>query len=153
MPRTQTHKGSAGRRTHATTSEIISLVFVMGRFMKEKMHKKVGSGQCSLLEFEALRYIKEANHPLMRDIAKAFHMTPPATTLLIDGLVKRSLLERLVNPLDRRSVRIGLTRKGKQTLERGMAHRIRELTKAFSVLTPAERSQFATIIRKITKHS
>ena len=78
MPRQR----SSARVVHADLSEIISLVFVTGQFMKEKMHKKLDRGKCSLLEFEALRYVEEGGKPLMRDIAKKFHMTPPAATLL-----------------------------------------------------------------------
>ncbi len=137
--------------SHTNLSEIISLVFVMGQFMKEKMHKKLDHGHCTLLEFEALRYVEAGERPLMSDIARKFHVTPPAATLLIDGLVKQKMLERFVDPADRRSVHIGLTRKGKQLLELGMARRVRELKKVFGVLTPAERTQFAAILKKITK--
>ena len=151
MPRTRRASPAKKGASHANLSEIISLVFMMGQFMKEKMHKKLDHGHCSLLEFEALRYVEAGKRPLMSDIARKFHVTPPAATLLIDGLVKQKMLERFVDIADRRSVRIGLTKKGKKLLDLGMARRVRELKKVFGVLTPEERTQFAMILKKITK--
>jgi DNA-binding MarR family transcriptional regulator len=145
MPRTRTKKQQAPQGL----SDIVSLVFMMGQFMREKMHRNLKQDGCSFLEFEALRYVKEAGEPLMRDIAVKFHVTPPAATLLIDGLVKRHMLERRLDPSDRRSVRIGLTREGKRFLDRGMARKVRELKKLFGVLTGAERTQFSSILKKI----
>ncbi len=152
--RTEGTKGSGkGRTSHVSIPEIISLVFVMGQFMREKMHDRK-AGRCSLFEFETLRYVREREHecPLMSDIAKKFHVAPPSATLLIDGLVKQRLLERLVDPADRRSVRVGLTKKGKKILDEGMARKVREMRKVFDLLSPSERTQFASILRKITKN-
>jgi DNA-binding MarR family transcriptional regulator len=137
----------------ATMEELVSHMFIMGRLMRDKMHKNIGTGQCSMLEFETLKYIKDAGKPHMRDVAKNFHVTPPAATLLIDTLVKAKLLERILDPKDRRSVRVGVTAKGKRLLERGMAKKINELKKTFIILTPTERAQFIVILKKIIKNN
>lgn len=135
-------------------SEIVSLMFVMGRFMRDKMQKTNDNKYCnSLLDFETLRYVKDKQHPYMRDVAKNFHVTPPAATLLIDNLVKEKLLVRLVDPKDRRSVRITLTKKGKDLFERSMTQKAVQFKKIFGTLTPAERTQFATILKKIIKNN
>ena len=89
----------------------------------------------------------------MRDVAKNFHVTPPAATLMIDGLVKAKLLARVLDPKDRRSVRVSLTAKGKQLLERGFAKKVNELKKMFGILTPAERTQFVAVLKKIIKNN
>ncbi len=154
MPRAQKKGFKAHRAKHVPLSELVLQVFLMGRFMKEKMGKKLESNKhCnSLLEMETLRYAKEGDHPLMRDVARNFHMTPPAATLLIDNLVRGKRLERHVDSEDRRSVRIGITKYGRELLDEGMAERTAELKKLFSVLTPAERTQFTAIIKKIIKN-
>jgi DNA-binding MarR family transcriptional regulator len=139
--------------TSASKEELISHIFIMGRLMRDKMHKNVASGQCSLLEFETLKYVKDVGRPHMRDVAKNFHVTPPAATLMIDGLVKARLLARVLDPNDRRSVRVSVTAKGRQLLERGMAKKINELKKTFGILTPMERAQFIAIIDKIIKNN
>ena len=80
-----------------------------------------------MLEFETLKYVKDTGKPHMREVAKNFHVTPPAATLMIDGLVKAKLLARVVDPKDRRSVRVSMTAKGKQLLERGITKKVNEI--------------------------
>jgi DNA-binding MarR family transcriptional regulator len=141
----------SGKQT--TMEELISHMFIMGRLMRDKMHKNVSKGQCSLLEFETLKYVKDVGQPHMRDVAKNFHVTPPAATLMIDGLVKEKLLARVLDPSDRRSVRVMLTPKGKQLIERGMTKKASEMKKIFGILSPAERTHFVAAIKKIIKNN
>ena len=141
-------------RKQTTMEELVSLMFIMGRFMRDKMHKRMSGGRCnSLLEFETLRYVEESGKPHMRDIAKNFHVTPPAATLMIDSLVEARFLKRILDPKDRRSVRVSLTSRGSKSLENGMTDKARELKKIFGVLTPAERVQFVAILKKIIKNN
>jgi len=133
--------------------ELISHMFIMGRLMRDKMHKKVAQGQCTMLEFETLKYVREAGQPHMHDVARMFHVTPPAATLMIDSLVKAKLLARVLDPKDRRSVRVALTPRGKQLLERGMTKKVNEMKKVFGVLTPAERTHFVVVLKKIIKNN
>jgi DNA-binding MarR family transcriptional regulator len=138
---------------HADMEELISSMFIMGRFMRDKLHKNIDAGQCSMLEFETMKYVKEAGQPHMSDVAKNFHVTPPAATLLIESLVEAKLLVRVLDPDDRRSVRISLTPKGRKLLEQGIAKKVGEIRKIFGVLTPVERTQFVSIMKKIIKNN
>ena len=136
-----------------SVEELVSHVFIMGRLMRDKMHKNVSPGQCTLLEFETLKYVKDTGSPHMRDVAKTFHVTPPAATLLIDSLVKAKLLARVLDPGDRRSVRVLLTAKGRQLLEQGIAKKVNEMKRIFGILTPTERTHFVAVIKKIIKNN
>ena len=137
----------------ASIEELVSHMFIMGRIMRDKVHRKLHDNQCTLLEFETIKYVKDTGQPHMRDVAKTFHVSPPAATLMIDGLVKAKLLARVLDPKDRRSVRVAITPKGRQLLERGIANKIREMKKLFGILTPAERAHFVAAIKKIIKNN
>jgi DNA-binding MarR family transcriptional regulator len=142
------------KQKQTNLAEIVSLMFVMGRFMRDKMQKPDNNEYCnSLLDFETLRYIKDNERPYMKDVAKNFHVTPPAATLLIDNLVKEKLLVRLIDPQDRRSVRLGLTKKGSELFEKSMIQKAVQFKKIFGVLTPAERTQFALLLKKIINNN
>jgi DNA-binding MarR family transcriptional regulator len=142
------------KQKQTNLAEIVSLMFVMGRFMRDKMQKSGNNEYCnSLLDFETLRYIKDNERPYMKDVAKNFHVTPPAATLLIDNLVKEKLLIRLIDPQDRRSVRLGLTKKGSELFEKSMIQKAVQFKKIFGVLTPAERTQFALLLKKIINNN
>lgn len=142
------------KQKQTNLAEIVSLMFVMGRSMHDKMQKTRKTAHYnSLLDFETLRYIRDHEHPYMKDVAKNFHVTPPAATLLIDNLAKQKLLVRLVDPKDRRSVRVTLTKKGKDLFEKSMTEKAVQFKKIFGVLTPAERTEFASILKKIINNN
>lgn len=135
----------------ATMEDLVSHMFIMGRLMRDRMHRNANNQSCTLLEFETLKYIKDVGRPHMREIAKTFHVTPPAATLMIDGLVKAKLLARVLDQKDRRSVRVTITPKGRQLLERGIASKVKELKRIFGTLTPAERTHFVGALKKIIR--
>lgn len=139
----------APRKT--SINELISLLFVVGRSMRENIHKKSGGGHFgSFLQFETLRYVKEQARPPMHDVARYLMITAPAATLLVDGLVRERLLVRTFDARDRRAVRVTLTPAGRRFLAQGIKMRLAHLKKLFSVLTSAERSELAGILEKIS---
>jgi DNA-binding MarR family transcriptional regulator len=135
------------------STKLISLMTVIGRRMREEMKKQEGKRPYSLLHLETLRYVEDNQRPLMRDVAAHFSITPPAATLLVDGLVTNKFLKRLVDARDRRAVRITLTTKGRQLLTRGVEDRMQKIKEVFSVLDEKERAELVRILGKIAKYS
>jgi len=125
-------------------------MFIIGRRMRDEMKQKGEPNGVSWLHFEALRYIADTGKPTMRDLASYFSITPPAATLLVDGLVASGMLRRVVDPKDRRAVRIGLTPKGMRTIEQGIRERKKKIAEVFSVLNKKEHDELARILTKIT---
>jgi DNA-binding MarR family transcriptional regulator len=126
-------------------------MFIIGRRMREEMKQSEKISGCSWIHFEALRYIDEKRKPLMSDVATYFSITRPAATLLVDGLVENKMLRRIVDPRDRRAVRVALTPKGKQNLVNGIRQRVKKMTEIFSVLDPKEHAELVRILTKIAK--
>ncbi len=131
------------------SSKIISLMFIIGRRMREEMKQNEKVGGASWIHFEALRYIEEQRRPLMSDVAGYFSITRPAATLLVDGLVEGKMLRRIVDVHDRRAVRVALTPKGKQILAQGIKQRVKKITEVFSVLDAKEHAELVRILNKI----
>jgi len=103
----------------------------------------------SWLHFEALRYVRDHGRPTMRDIAAHFSITPPAATLLVEGLVANRMLRRIVEAKDRRTVRVALTAKGKTYLDAGVRYRTKKIKEMFSVLNEKEYEELVRILQKI----
>jgi len=133
------------------SSKLISLMFLIGRQMKEEMKEHAGKNGYSWLHFETLRYINDEGKPLMRDVAAHFSITPPAATLLVDGLVQNKTLRRIVDPKDRRAIRVALTPKGKKILAGGIKQRLKKIKEVFSVLNGKEHAELVRILGKIAK--
>src|ERR1700722_14170193 len=131
------------------SSQLLSLLFVIGRRMRDEMSKDGGKNACSWLHFEELRYVNDNGKPLMRDVASYFSITPPAATLLIDGLVANKMLKRIIDQKDRRTVKLSITPKGKQMMEQGIRERMKKIKEVFAVLTPHEHEELISILNKI----
>jgi DNA-binding MarR family transcriptional regulator len=127
----------------ANNAKIFSLLFDIGRRMRE------GQQRFSMLHFQTLRYIKEQGRPLMQDVARHLCITPPAATLLIEGLAREGLVRRVLDKRDRRVVRVALSKGGKSFLVRGIRQRMKKLERLFAVLTPKERATLIAILKKI----
>lgn len=124
-------------------SKILSLMFAIGRRMRHERE------QYSMLHFYTLRYIEGQGKPFMHDVAAHLCITPPAATLLIDGLVKDKMIIRSFDKKDRRAVRVALTERGKRFLAHGTRKKMRALNNIFSILTIKEQKQLIAILEKI----
>jgi DNA-binding MarR family transcriptional regulator len=131
--------------------QLVSHIFIMGRRMREEMRRNATKNDCSMLHFETLMFIRDARKPLMRDIAEYFMITPPAATLLIEGLSEQKFITRIVDSNDRRAVRLSLAPRGKRMIEHGLREKMKKIKEVFSVLTPQERKELIRIIAKVNQ--
>jgi DNA-binding MarR family transcriptional regulator len=133
------------------TARLTSSMFTLGRLMREEFHKKAQKSSCSFLHMQTLRYVKEENRPFMRDVARYLLITPPAATLLIDGLVREGLLTRILDKNDRRAVRLEITKKGNLLFARAARDAKQTLASVFAPLDRKEKEQFTTMLEKVIK--
>ncbi len=134
-------------KTSSDRVKIISLLFNIGRRMRDEKSKY------SMLHFQTLRYVQEEGRPLMHGVAAFLRVTPPAATLLIDGLAKDGLLIRSLDKKDRRTVRVSLTPRGKKFIGQCILKKMSKLKKTFGVLTPKERSALVALLEKVSKQN
>ncbi len=140
-----TFKGIIKKET--SNKRLVGLCLIMRQVIRSESRKN--GRQCSLLQFETLQYVKENGNPLTNDISRYFFITPSATTFLIDGLVKESFLVRAPDKNDRRIIRIKLTKKGNEFLEKEIKWKLEKLDEIFSVLSKPEKDELEKILKKI----
>src|SRR5262245_31418135 len=85
----------------------------------------------------------------MSQIARLVGCTVPATTPVVDRLVKGGLVDREANPGDRRVIRIAMTGKGKRIMRQLKAIHERRLEEILSKLDPARRRQLIASFEQI----
>lgn len=90
------------------------------------------------VQLSCMRYVYLHAEPSVGEIADGLKISDAASAKLIDRLVKRSLLTREEDPDDRRVLKIKLTAKGAEILER---------------LNTLETKNFTQIIDKMSKES
>lgn len=133
------------------TNEIIENMFKIFRHLKEEMSFKNSFINLSLLQIQALIFIKQNEKSQMREISHHFNIELPSATSLVNNLHKLQLVERFNDPEDRRLVRISLTSKGKSLLNRVKNQRKKKLEKILSYLSENEKNELLHIFKTLNE--
>jgi DNA-binding MarR family transcriptional regulator len=85
----------------------------------------------------------------VKDLAEISSVTPGAITQFTDALVERGLVEREGDPNDRRIVRLKLTEKARNQMEKVRKEHLAAMSKVFEALTDEEIEQLTALMIKI----
>lgn len=133
-----------------SVQELVSLIFALRRRIWQRAGGEKNMDPISMLRLHTLRYVAEKGKPSMREIADHLHVAPPSATSHINTLVKNGMLARVVDPEDRRRVRLEVTAKGRANIEAGFKFMAAQMAKTLSRLNQRERAIFARILRKLS---
>lgn len=87
----------------------------------------------------------------MSDISNALGVTMANVTSMADRLIRDGYLERHEDPVDRRIVRISLTKEGRKTCEEIWESKRRHFMRIFGKLSVKERNQMLEIMQKVAQ--
>jgi MarR family transcriptional regulator, organic hydroperoxide resistance regulator len=104
----------------------------------------------SMTQMGALRHIHYKGTCNISDISDEMGISIPASSQLLDQLVKLDLISRRENPQDRRNKQLVITDKGRQFLNETMPTRQPWLTELAASLTPDEQTQIVSAFSLIT---
>lgn len=141
----------ATKEISSFSRELLSLMPHIVRTMFKVQTDVLGKGKISVPQFLSLDLIDLKGSLKMKDIAKALNVTLPATSGLINRLVKLGLVKRTFDPRDRRLIFITLTPRGKETIEEIRTQRRKAIEKIFGKLTARERADYLSILRRLVK--
>jgi DNA-binding MarR family transcriptional regulator len=102
---------------------VLDVVPVVMRCIRAEMRSHRAPG-LSVPQFRALVYLSQQQGPSLSGLAEHLGLTAPSTSVMVDGLVSRGLVERRAHPSDRRRVTLALTPGGQAAME--SAHRMTE---------------------------
>jgi DNA-binding MarR family transcriptional regulator len=133
------------------TMELVETIFNLSRLMKDEMSYTNDFTHLSILQIQALIYLKQRKEEStsMGDIANFFNIELPSATSLVGKLCEQKLVERRADQTDRRLVIIVLTNEGKTLLERAIVQRKKKLEKILSYLSGKERLELLNIIKTL----
>lgn len=113
------------------------LMHVAARSVME-VEDLVTSAQLRVLVFIATRGPRSPG-----DVAVELAVHPSNATRISEKLVRAGFLERHADPSDGRSVRLALTRAGRQLVERVIGHRRQAIADVLAAMPPSERTAAA----------
>ena len=71
------------------------------------------------------------------------------TTRIVDGLVQAGMVDRVNDPSDRRVVRVGMSKNGRELYEASMAYNKQRIAKYLNVFTAEEQEQLLKLMNKL----
>lgn len=103
-------------------------------------------------QLNILTVLHRTDRPLtMGELGQAVSMRPANLTGVVDGLTRRSLVERQINPFDRRSYLITKTPAGEEFLAGFLPGHRRYLDRLMHGLTRDERSMLADLLERLRR--
>lgn len=85
---------------------------------------------------------------MLKTLAEKVHLTPGATSIIVDSLVKMGMLERRHSEVDRRAVRIGLSAEGRRKVA-GYTNFFKAHTEKFlAELSPEDKEKFMELLKR-----
>lgn len=126
------------------------------QFNKAMWHQRTLAG-CKPSEIRVLFCVQRSAKPgtgeiKVSEISKLLQVTSPTVTQLLKGLEKNSLIERRIDPVDRRAVGIRLTEKGEAVTRQAMEAIATSLQGLIEYLGEEESSQLVELLSKVFRY-
>ncbi len=114
-------------------------VQILYKTMSQRLIGELTDQKVSLPQIHALRYVWLHDNVLMGDLAAGLAISYPSATNMVKRLERQGLVERVVNPADRREVEVQLTKQGRELTERMEEERVRRMGAVLDTMTAEER--------------
>jgi len=114
-------------------------VQIMHKTLSVRLVAELTEQQVSLPQVHAMRHIWLHHDVLMGDLAEGLGISYPSATNMVKRLERQGLVERTVNPSDRREVEVRLTAKGEAICQRMEDERVARLQRVLSEMPEADR--------------
>jgi DNA-binding MarR family transcriptional regulator len=107
----------------------------------------------SLTQLKALAILDERVETVsVKELAERLGLSLAATSRSVDGLVKRKLVERVEDPLDRRVRRVGLSNRGRRIVERLVAIRVAALERLVESFDDDQRDKLSIALEAVLEN-
>ena len=100
--------------------------------------------------FRILLMLSNNPDPLtMSELSTELNVPLSTATRIVDGLVKRDMVERVNDSKDRRVVRVKMSKNGRKLYETGTAYTKQRITKLLKDFSAEEQSQLLNLMNKL----
>jgi DNA-binding MarR family transcriptional regulator len=100
--------------------------------------------------FRILVLLSENKEPItMSELSSTLNVPMSTATRIVDGLVKNGMAERVHDPNDRRIVRVGMSKTGREIYEMGMSYNKQRIVKLLKDFTAEEQEELLRLMNKL----
>ena len=139
---TPTRPRPDARQVALDSARLLDLLNALGSTtFRQLLWQKSSRLDLTYAQSQVLFYVDEHPGCHMGDLAKAFGVTMPAVTHIVDRLEEKRFMARTDDPADRRVYVLQLTRRGAQIARELSTVRIRGLERVVARMSPEARQQ------------
>jgi DNA-binding MarR family transcriptional regulator len=136
--------------TRETVARLTELVTRTSWRVRRGAAKELEPIGITYAQARALRLVAGAPEPLrMADLADRLDVVPRSATSMIDALEAAGLVERHPDAVDRRSIRLTVSRAGSDLLDRMQAVRIAKAEELFGRLPADQQQELARMLERV----
>jgi DNA-binding MarR family transcriptional regulator len=139
---------SSGNLSQTETAELLHSAAIRLLRMVRVEDAQAGIGPAQL---SALSVLVFGGAKTVSELATLEQVRPPTMSRIIDGLVKKKLVQRVEDAADRRAVRVSATPKGEKLMQAGKARRVKALATRFEVLSAGDLKTLHTAAQLMLK--
>jgi DNA-binding MarR family transcriptional regulator len=100
--------------------------------------------------FRILSLLSRSQEPLsMGQLSAELEVPMSTATRIVDGLVRGGMAERVNDPGDRRVVRVGMSRNGRELYEAGMSYNKQRIARLLTDFTEQEQAELLRLMNKL----
>lgn len=127
-------------------------VLVLNKHIEKRIDRYLEPFGVQIWGFDVLASLRRSGPPYTQTPKQLMYtcfLTSGAVTNRVNRLEAAGLVERSNDTEDRRSVKVSLTSKGQDLVERAIYNRVEHMNEVFSVLSNRERETLAGLLRKL----
>ena len=118
--------------------------------LKNKMDGAGGSPEDHSFLFRILILLAQSATPFtMSELSTELNVPMSTATRIVDWLVRGDPVERVNDPNDRRIVRVGMSKGGRELYEMGMTYNKQRITRLLKDFSSEEQEQFLKLMGKL----
>ena len=100
--------------------------------------------------FRIFALLSQNQEPVtMSELSSTLNVPMSTATRIVDGLVKNDMAERVNDTNDRRIVRVGMSKNGRELYEMGMTYNKERITRLLKDFTTDEQTQLLKLMNKL----
>jgi DNA-binding MarR family transcriptional regulator len=100
--------------------------------------------------FRVLILLSRSENPMtMSELSAELNVPLSTATRIVDGLVRGDMVERINDPKDRRVVRVGISKSGRELYETGMNYNKQRIAKLLKDFSGDEQAQLLNLMNKL----
>jgi DNA-binding MarR family transcriptional regulator len=110
---------------------------------------ELSCGHITMPQFLILNSLEKDGETRMTDIARTMGVTTAAATGIVDRLVKGSYVQRVYDSNDRRIIKIKLSSKGRELVQRICKQKMQGIIEVFGKIPSVDRENFLKILMRV----